>query len=303
MFKKIMLAGLMGATVLGGIVPAYAQERAPRGERGMRNGEGAAVSRGNRMNQPRGNAGRAAGTQPRAQPPRQMAPAQPDNRLRGNAARAVEQARERREQWQAGRAERRPGMDDRRGDRRDGRQDWRNERQDRRADRRDDRQDQRADRQGDRRDWRSDRRDDRIDWRNDRRGARPGDWRWTGGRERVDVRRFDERTRWNNQRRWDNGWRQDRRYDWRSYRNRYGDRYRVGRYYAPRGWSYGYRSFSVGLFLNDLLYANNYWINDPYAYRLPPAYGTLRWIRYYDDALLVDVRDGYVVDVIRDFFW
>ena len=117
------------------------------------------------------------------------------------------------------------------------------------------------------------------------------------------MRRFDERTRWNNQRRWDNGWRQDRRYDWRSYRNRYGDRYRVGRYYAPRGWSYGYRSFSVGLFLNDLLYANNYWINDPYAYRLPPAYGTLRWIRYYDDALLVDVRDGYVVDVIRDFFW
>ena len=128
MFKRIMLAGLMSATVLGGIVPAYAQERAPRGERGIRNGDGAAVSRGNRMNQPRGDAGRDAGTQPRAQPPRQMAPAQPDNRLGGNAARAVEQARERREQWQAGRAERRPGMDDRRGDRRDGRQDWRNER-------------------------------------------------------------------------------------------------------------------------------------------------------------------------------
>ena len=65
MFKRIMLAGLMSATVLGGIVPAYAQERAPRGERGMRNGDGAAVSRGNRMNQPRGDAGRAAGTQPR----------------------------------------------------------------------------------------------------------------------------------------------------------------------------------------------------------------------------------------------
>ena len=58
MFKRIMLAGLMSATVLGGIVPAYAQERAPRGERGMRNGDGAAVSRGNRMNQPRGDAGR-----------------------------------------------------------------------------------------------------------------------------------------------------------------------------------------------------------------------------------------------------
>jgi hypothetical protein len=29
----------------------------------------------------------------------------------------------------------------------------------------------------------------------------------------------------------------------------------------------------------------------------------MRWIRYYDDALLVDIRDGYVVDVIHDFFW
>ncbi|MGB3928318.1 MAG: RcnB family protein, partial [Sphingobium sp.] len=49
--------------------------------------------------------------------------------------------------------------------------------------------------------------------------------------------------------------------------------------------------------------SNSYWINDPYQYRLPPSYGTLRWVRYYDDALLVDIRDGYVVDVIHDFFW
>ncbi|WP_342449817.1 RcnB family protein [Sphingomonas jejuensis] len=36
---------------------------------------------------------------------------------------------------------------------------------------------------------------------------------------------------------------------------------------------------------------------------MPPAYGSYRWVRYYDDALLVDVRSGYVVDVIYDFFW
>ena len=77
----------------------------------------------------------------------------------------------------------------------------------------------------------------------------------------------------------------------------------MGRYAAPRGWDYGYRRFSVGITLSSLLYANNYWLNDPYAYRLPPAYGTLRWVRYYDDAMLVDVRDGYVVDVIHGFFW
>src|SRR3546814_17089252 len=59
-------------------------------------------------------------------------------------------------------------------------------------------------------------------------------------------------------------------------RARYGDRYRIGRYYAPRGWSYGYSRFSIGIFLNSLLYSNSYWIDDPYSYRLPPAYGTLR---------------------------
>ena len=31
--------------------------------------------------------------------------------------------------------------------------------------------------------------------------------------------------------------------------------------------------------------------------------GDGRWVRYYDDVLLVDVRDGRVVDVIHDFFW
>src|SRR3546814_10357719 len=63
------------------------------------------------------------------------------------------------------------------------------------------------------------------------------------------------------------------------------------RYYAPRGWHNSYSRYSVGIYLNDLLFARNYWIDDPYYYRLPPAYGSMRWIRYYDDALLVDTRD------------
>src|SRR3546814_3054388 len=74
------------------------------------------------------------------------------------------------------------------------------------------------------------------------------------------------------------------------------------RYYAPRGLHNSYSRYSVGIYLNDLLFARNYWIDDPYYYRLPPAYGSMRWIRSYDDALLVDTRDGYVVDVIYDFF-
>jgi Ni/Co efflux regulator RcnB len=50
-------------------------------------------------------------------------------------------------------------------------------------------------------------------------------------------------------------------------------------------------------------YGNQYWINDPWQYRLPSAYGPYRWIRYYDDALLVDLRTGEVVDVINGVFW
>ncbi|MET0240338.1 MAG: RcnB family protein [Sphingobium sp.] len=116
--------------------------------------------------------------------------------------------------------------------------------------------------------------------------------------------RLNASDRWRDQRRWDNNsWRRDNRYDWSRYRQANRDRYRLPAYRPPSGWSYGYRSLSIGLFLGSPLFASSYWLDDPWSYRLPPAYGTLRWVRYYDDALLVDVRDGYVVDVIRNFFW
>ena len=114
-------------------------------------------------------------------------------------------------------------------------------------------------------------------------------------------------TRWRDQshddhgRRWTSNWRNDRRYDWRNYRSHHSSRYRLGRYYDPFG--YGYRRFSIGFNLSSNYYGSNYWLNDPWQYRLPPAYGPYRWIRYYDDALLVNIYDGEVVDVIRNFFW
>ncbi|WP_256213316.1 RcnB family protein [Sphingobium sp. YR768] len=329
MFRKMMLAGLMTATVFGGIAPAYAQsDPGQRGERGnggeraqrqdgggerMRGDRGPQQQRGNPQVQPRGDQqapsrGDAGGQrwQQRAgaggqmnggqMNGGQMAPPRPDARWRGEpnlpANRAVENdVRMRREQQQQ--QQQQNWRNAQRDDRRDIRQDWRNGRDDRRGD----------GRPG----WNNDRGNDRSDWRNagrndDRRWSdnRGGNWNngsWNNGR------RFDDRTRWSNQQRWNNGWRQDRRYDWQGYRNRYGDRFRMGNYYAPRGWDYGYRRFSVGIMLNSLLYSNSYWLDDPYAYRLPPAYGSLRWVRYYDDAMLVDIRDGYVVDVIHDFFW
>ncbi|MFN3435996.1 MAG: RcnB family protein, partial [Sphingomonas sp.] len=92
-------------------------------------------------------------------------------------------------------------------------------------------------------------------------------------------------------------------YDWNQYRQANRGAYRLPRYYAPSGWGYGYRRFSVGVSLSSILFSQNYWIDDPYAYRLPDAYGPYRWVRYYDDALLVDVRSGVVVDVVYDIFY
>ena len=126
------------------------------------------------------------------------------------------------------------------------------------------------------------------------------DRRWDrNNNNRVDRRYRDGR---GDSRNWNRQWRSDRRYDWRSYRDHNRGYYRMPRYYNPyRGRSY--TRFSIGFSLGSLFYGQRYWINDPWYYRLPPAYGDYRWIRYYDDALLVDIYSGRVVDVIYDFFW
>ena len=78
--------------------------------------------------------------------------------------------------------------------------------------------------------------------------------------------------------------------------------FRGGYYYAPFS-GYSYSRLSIGITLGSPFYAERYWISDPWAYRLPPAYGPYRWVRYYDDVMLVDTYSGEVVDVIYDFFW
>lgn len=148
---------------------------------------------------------------------------------------------------------------------------------------------------GGRNEARNDRRDnDRPAWRSDGRNDR----RWDN--DRRNDRRWDNDRR--ETRRWDNAWRNDRRYDWRSYRNSNRNVYRIGRYYAPYR-NYYYRPLSAGFRLDSLFFGNSYWINDPWQYRLPAAYAGTRWVRYYDDVVLVDTYTGEVLDVIRDFFW
>ena len=108
-----------------------------------------------------------------------------------------------------------------------------------------------------------------------------------------------DRNRGNN---WNRDWRRDNRYNWSYWRDHNRNQFRVGRYHPPyRDWSY--RRLSIGFFLDSGFYGGSYLIDDPWAYRLPPAYGPYRWVRYYDDAMLVDIYSGEVVDTIYDFFW
>ena len=100
---------------------------------------------------------------------------------------------------------------------------------------------------------------------------------------------------------WRGDWRSDRRYDWRSHRRRYSSLFHFGFYRDPFGW--GYQPFSIGWRMWPSYYSRSYWLDDPWQYRLPYAPPGYRWIRYYDDAILVDTWDGRIVDVIRNFFW
>jgi hypothetical protein len=150
--------------------------------------------------------------------------------------------------------------------------------------------------------------DDQARARNHDRNDRGQDWnRGHNDHDRWNRNRGDHDGRWqrgrNDHGRFDRNWRHNNRYDWRDYRTRNRRIYHLPRYYAPYGWDYGYRRFGIGFRLDTILFGSNYWISDPYYYRLPPAYGPYRWVRYYNDALLVDIETGEMVDVVYDIFW
>lgn len=111
--------------------------------------------------------------------------------------------------------------------------------------------------------------------------------------------RSQYRNRWSNGG-WNRDWRNDRRYDWRRYRDSHRSIFRIGIYYDPFG--YNYRPFDIGYRLQPIYFGQEYWFN-PATYGLPyPPPGT-QWVRYWNDAILVDVYSGEVVDVIHNFFW
>ncbi len=88
------------------------------------------------------------------------------------------------------------------------------------------------------------------------------------------------------------------RNDWRGYRD--GNR----ALYARGGWRapFRYNAFRPGIRIAAGYYGPRYVIADPWRYRLPPARGYQRWVRHYNDVLLIDTRRGIVIDVIRGFY-
>jgi Ni/Co efflux regulator RcnB len=146
------------------------------------------------------------------------------------------------------------------------------------------------------RDYRGDRDRDRDDRRGDvRRGDRNGpdrqvrqvrqDRRQPQGARR-DVRDGDRSRNWG-------------RNDWRGYRTGNRSLYARGNWRAP----FRYNSFRAGGRIQPNFYGDRYFISDPWRYRLPGAGRNQRWVRHYNDVLLVDVRRGVVIDVIHGFYW
>ena len=76
---------------------------------------------------------------------------------------------------------------------------------------------------------------------------------------------------------------------------------RRSQYVAPyRGWTY--RAIAPGAQLRSGFYGSRYFV-DPARYRLRPVGRYQRWIRYGDDLLLVNVRTGRVIQVLRNRYW
>lgn len=94
-----------------------------------------------------------------------------------------------------------------------------------------------------------------------------------------------------------------RTFDRRAYQRNFNAarKFRGGFYRKPPGWYY--RRWTFGQVLPFAFFARNYWLNDYYVYDLPvPPYG-YEWVRYGDDALLVNIRTGAILQVVYGIFY
>ena len=318
--KNIGSSALLKSGGLGAIALAIATMSVPTTAMAQNGGwqgrQGQQGQAGNPGGGPRWNRGQSATSPQRVRTPRQIerrgeARAQRIDRRSENRAARVERQGDRaaaRAAWQGNpeRARRIDNRTERQARQVERRGDWRANQVDRNAERRAEAireaRRNRAEAQHNNR-WRNGRSDD---WQ------RNGSYRdnnrnrtYRANRDNNNWRNENNRN-WRNDRndyrRWSRTWRNDNRYDWKNYRARNRNIYRVNRYYAPYR-NYSYRRVGIGFSLGSLFYGSNYWVSDPWQYRLPEVYGPYRWVRYYEDVLLVNTYTGEVVDVIYDFFW
>jgi len=94
---------------------------------------------------------------------------------------------------------------------------------------------------------------------------------------------------------------------WRGDRSEFGQvfrsmrRFNAGRYHRPPGW-YSHRWYH-GEILPRAFWVSSYWLTNYWLYSLsPPPYGYI-WVRYGNDALLVDRYTGEIVEVVYDVFY
>lgn len=151
-------------------------------------------------------------------------------------------------------------------------------------------------------------------WNNGRPGqdrpntGRPGAGRpgqnWDRDRDR---RRQEYRNRFDSQR-WQRDWHRSRGYDWwrndRRFRSWGG--IRIGFYFAP---GYGYYSvprqyygqhYQVGQYLPEIFW--RYRLDDYRTYGLGYPPEGARWVYVDNSVYLIDDYDGYIIDVVRDFW-
>jgi Ni/Co efflux regulator RcnB len=99
---------------------------------------------------------------------------------------------------------------------------------------------------------------------------------------------------------WNRNWRNDGRHDWRRYRDSHRSIFSLGLYIDPFG--YDYRPYDIGYDLPPVYFGQQYWI-DPAMYDLPYPPPGATWVRYWNDAVLVDTYSGQIIDVIHGFFF
>ena len=78
-------------------------------------------------------------------------------------------------------------------------------------------------------------------------------------------------------------------------------RFHVGIYHRPPG--FYARRWVYGDILPRIFWARDYWLSDFYDYDLPPPPPGTVWVRYWNDALLIDEYNGEVIEVAYNVFY